>query len=320
LGLVDLRQGSSDIFSVSDHRQCDIGNTFPAPNVGLLSFQTRTEYMRIAYLPLNTYPEAAPDRAILAAVSFATALRCGLQVSTFAVDVPKTASPIGGFLINVEGMAHAVEERSKAECARLQTLIKGAARPELDLSIANHNAVLGAAIGAAATEARYFDLALLPMDAETVSAQEMAQSLVFGAGVPVILVPPATQAGSVNHIAIAWDGSRVAARALCDALPLLSAGGRISVVTVQDEKLLSGSGIAQTLAASLQRRGYAAEPVNITLDGRTIATALQDLALSAGVQLLAMGGFGHSRLRDFILGGATKDVLSDPRLAVLLSH
>jgi len=276
--------------------------------------------MRIAYLPLNTYPEAAPDQAVLAAVGFATALGCGLQVSTFAVDVPKTASPIGGFLINVEGMARVAEERSKAECARLQTLIKGAARPELNLSITNHKSVLGAAFGAATTEARYFDLALLAWDAEAMSAQDMAQSLVFGAGVPVILVPPSTKGGSVDHIAIAWDGSRVAARALHDALPLLSAGGRVSVVTVEDEKSLSGFGIARTLADSLQRRGYPAEAVNITLDGKTIATALQDAALSGGAQLLAMGGFGHSRLRDFILGGATKGVFSDLRLAVLLSH
>ena len=275
---------------------------------------------RIAYLPLNTYPEAAPDPAILAAVGFAASLGCGLHVSTFAVDVPQTASPISGFFINVEGMARAAEDRSKAECERLQTLIKGVARPELNLSIGNHTVVLGAALDAATAEARYFDLALLPWSAETHVAQDMAQSLVFGAGVPVILVPPSTATGSVDHIAIAWDGSRVAARALCDALPLLAAGGRVSAVTVQGEKALSGSSIAQTLASSLERRGYTANAVNISLDGKPIATALQDAAIAEGAQLLAMGGFGHSRLRDFILGGATKGVFSDLRLAVLLSH
>ena len=275
---------------------------------------------RIAYLPLNTYPEAAPDPAILAAVGVAASLGCGLHVSTFAVDVPPTASPIGGFLINVEGMARAAEERSIAECARLQNLIKTGAGPKLNLSIDSHTVVLGAALDAATTEARTFDLALLPWSAETHTAQDMAQSLVFGAGVPVILVPPSSTAGAVNHIAIAWDGSRVAARALCDALPLLAANGRISVVTVQGEKSLSGSSLAQTLRASLERRGYNAMASNITLEGRTIAKALQDAALSEGAQLLAMGGFGHSRLRDFILGGATKGVFSDLRLPVLLSH
>lgn len=275
---------------------------------------------RIAYLPLNTYPEAAPDPAILAAVGFATSLGCGLHVSTFAVEIPQTSSAISGFLIDVEGLARATEKRSKAECGRLQALIKGATRPELNLSIGNHTVVLGAALGAAAAEARTFDLALLPWSAETLSAQDMAQSLVFGAGVPVILVPPSTAAGTVSHIAIAWDGSRVAARALCDALPLLAAGGRVTVVTVQGEKPLSGSNIAQILTASLERRGYSATAIDITLDGRTIAKALQDTALSEGVQLLAMGGFGHSRLRDFILGGTTTGVFSDLRLAVLLSH
>ena len=78
---------------------------------------------RIAYLPLNTYPEVAPDPAILAALGFADSLGCALHVSTFAVDVPQTASPISGFIINVEGLARATEDRSKSECERLEALI-----------------------------------------------------------------------------------------------------------------------------------------------------------------------------------------------------
>lgn len=275
---------------------------------------------RIAYLPLNTYPEAAPDSAILAAVGFAASLNCGLHASTFGVTIPQAASPLAGFLLDVEGMAHAAEERSKSECERLEMLIMGASSSELNISIGKHTVPLGASLDAATVEARNYDLALLPWLAEPLSAQDMAQSLLFGSGVPVILVPPQTAADSIDHIAIAWDGSRVATRAMCDALPLLAAGGHISVLTVEGDKSLSGSSVAQTLAASLERRGYAAKAVNITLDGRTIATALQDAALSEGAQLMAMGGFGHSRLRDFILGGATKGVLSDLRLAVLLSH
>lgn len=275
---------------------------------------------RIAYLPLNTYPEAAPDPAVLAAVGVAASLGCGLQVSTFAVDIPTTASPIGGFFINVEGMARTAEERSMADCARLQALVKGAAGPELSASLLSRRVVLGAALDAAATEARTYDLALLPWSADTLSAQDMAQALVFGAGVPVILVPASASVASVNHIAIAWDGSRVAARALCDALPLLTAGGQVTVITVQDEKELGASGIAQTLVAALDRRGHVAKAADITLEGRPIATALQDTALANGAQLLAMGGFGHSRLRDFILGGATKGVFADLRLPVLLAH
>lgn len=275
---------------------------------------------RIAYMPLNTYPEAAPDAAVLASVGFAAALGCGLHVSTFAVDIPPVASPVGGFLINVDGMARAAEDHSKAECERLKALIEGVAKSRPETQIVNHRLVLGAALGAAASEARYFDLALLPWAAETLSAQDLAQSLVFESGVPVILVPPSTITGPVDHVAIAWDESRVAARALGDALRILPAGGKVSVVTAHDEKALNGNGLAQTLASSLDLRGYQANAVDLTLDGRSIATALQEAALAEGAQLLAMGGFGHSRLRDFILGGATKGVLADLRLPVLLSH
>lgn len=275
---------------------------------------------RIAYLPLNTYPEAAPDPAILATIGFAGGLGCALHVATYAVDVPQTVSPIHGYFINVEGMARAAEDRSIAESARLLALITGAVPPALTAVTASHTVVLGAAPTAAATEARLFDLVLLPWSADTLSARDMAEVLVFDAGVPVIMVPPTARATAIEHIAIAWDGSRVAARALSDVLPLLAAGGRISVLTVQDDKLLGGPAMAQTLAAALERRGYAARAVNITLAGRPIATALQDAAVTEGAQLLAMGGFGHSRLRDFILGGATKGVLADLRMPVLLSH
>jgi len=126
--------------------------------------------------------------------------------------------------------------------------------------------------------------------------------------------------GPLDHVAIAWDESRVAACALGDVLRILPAGGKVSVVTVHEEKALNGTGLAQNLASSLDLRGYEASAVDLTLDGRNIATALQEAALAEGAQLLAMGGFGHSRLRDFILGGATKGVLADLRLPVLLSH
>lgn len=275
---------------------------------------------RIAYLPLNTYPEAVPDAAVLAAVGLAASLGCGLHVSTFAVEVPKAVSPISGILLNVEAMAQAAEDHSKAECDRLEAVVRGAAGPNLDVSLVNQKVILGAALDAAATEARFFDLVLLPWAADTVSAQDLAKAVVFGAGVPAIIVPQSTHVGSVDHLAIAWDGSRTAARALFDALPLLSVGGRVSVVTVHGEKQLGGGGIAQALVASLERRGYNAKAVDIALEGRAIAQALQDAALSEGAQLMAMGGFGHSRLRDFILGGATMGVFSDLRIAVLLSH
>jgi len=275
---------------------------------------------RIAYMPLASYPEALDDVSIIAATRFTASFDCTLHVSTFSVDIPQVSSPLLGLLIDIPGLVYTAEEKSKTECHRLQSLVQHAASPRLQVQCVHREVLLSAGLESAAREARHFDLAVLPWSGETVLAQDMAEAVLFGSGRPTILVPPSAGPVTLDHIAIAWDSSRVAARALGDALPMLAEGGRVSVLTVQDEKPLSGSNLASSLASFLEIRGFTAVPIAITLGKRTIAEALQATAMSEGAQMLAMGGFGHSRLRDFVLGGATKGVLSDLRLPVLLSH
>ncbi len=278
---------------------------------------TRT---RIAYMPLATYPEAIADEAISAAAAFATPLRCTLSVTTFAVSLPQRSSGLGDLLIDIPALVHSAEEKSRAECHRLEDLVRGVVASSVNVHCATRKVAWGAVLEDAAEEARYFDFTLLPWSGDTVAAQDMAQAVIFGSGRPAILVPSVVPAASLDHIAIAWDGSRVAARALGDAMPFLAEGGRISVLTVRDEKPLSGPDLAGALASSLVKRGLNAAPVETALGGRNIAEALQDIAQSNGAQLLAMGGFGHSRIRDFVLGGATKGILTQLRLPILLSH
>jgi nucleotide-binding universal stress UspA family protein len=275
---------------------------------------------RIAYMPLATYPEAVADNAIQAAVAFTGALGCALHVSAFTVDIPPISSPLGGILLDVPGLVRAAETKSRAEGQRLHELVSSAAGPGLKVLSLSQEVVLGTAQDVAAAEARYYDLAVLPWSAEMMSAQEMTKALVFGSGRPTIIVPPSYRAAELRHIAIAWDASRVAARALGDALALLADGARVSVLTVRDEKPLSGPGIAEALTAALEKRGITAKPIDIALGGRSISQALQDAAIADGAQLLAMGGFGHSRIRDFVLGGATKGILGQLRLPTLLAH
>ena len=279
-------------------------------------------YDRVAYMPLITYPEAIADDSIRAAVAFAGSLGWAISVTAFAVDLPRVTSGLGDLLIDIPGLVHSAEEKSRAECRRLEGFVHEAAasQPELGMHFTTRKVEWGAAPADVATEARYFDLSLLPWSDKTALAQEVAEAVVFGSGRPAILVPPSTRISSLEHIAIAWDGSRVAARALGDALPLLAEGGLISVLTVRDEKPLRGPDLAEDLASALARRGFNAKAVETALGKRTIAEALQDTALSAGAQLLAMGGFGHSRVRDFVLGGATRGIMTRLQVPVLLSH
>lgn len=276
--------------------------------------------VRLASMSLATYPEPVADDAIRAAVGFASALDCALDVTTFSVEIPQVRSPLGTLLIDIPALVRAAEEKSRVQCRRLRGLVQDAATPGLALTPEGRRVTLGAVFDAAVAHARLADLALLPWSGDGVAARDMIESVVFDSGRPTIIVPAAARPTPLDHVAIAWDASRVAARALGDVLPLLAEGGRVSVLTVEDEKPLSGPGLAEALAEALAKRGYGAEPVAITLAGRPIAAALQESAVAAGARLLAMGGFGHSRLRDFVLGGATQGILADLRLPVLLSH
>jgi nucleotide-binding universal stress UspA family protein len=275
---------------------------------------------RLAYMPLDTYPEAVADESILAAVRFASSLEHKLHVETFAVEIPQLTSPLGGFLIDIPGLVHAAEDKSRAECRRLQDLVQRAAGAGPAVSVTNREVVLGGALNTAAVQARYFDLTLIPWAADSAAVRDMAQSVVFESGRPAILVPSSAGSARIDHIAIAWDGSRVAARALHDALELLPVHGRVTVMTVNDEKQLSQKGLSGILVTWLSKRGIDANALDITVGERDIANALQDAAIAQGTQLMAMGGFGHSRLRDFILGGATKGIMSQLKLPALLSH
>jgi nucleotide-binding universal stress UspA family protein len=277
-------------------------------------------HTKTAYLALSSYPEAPPDDSVLAAVNFIASMECGLHVTTFSVDIPQLYSPMGGLLLDVPALVRGAEEKSKAECRRLESLVQEAAGAGLKVRCRSREVVLGAALDAAAAEARYYEFSVLPWSSETLLTRDMSTSVVFGSGRPTILVPPLAGAAAIHHIAIAWDGSRVAARALWDALAFLPKDGQLSVLTIRDEKPLSGPDLAGSLAASLHERGYNAKPLGIALGGRTISEALQASALEAGAQLLAMGGFGHSRVRDFVLGGATKGILNNLRMPILLSH
>ncbi len=275
---------------------------------------------RLAYMPLDTYPEAVTDESILAAVRFASSLEHKLHVETFAVEIPQMTSPLGGFLIDIPGLVHAAEDKSRTECRRLQDLVRGTAGSDAAVNITNREVVLGGALNTAAVQARYFDLTLLPWAAGSAAVRDMVQSVVFESGRPAILVPPSASFARTDHIAIAWDGSRVAARALHDALQLLPLDGRMTVMTVEDEKPLAQEGLAGVLVSWLAKRDIEASATEIKVGKKSIGDALQDAAISEGAQLMAMGGFGHSRLRDFVLGGATTGIMNQLKVPTLLSH
>ncbi|WP_395589339.1 universal stress protein [Pseudomonas sp. TR47] len=273
----------------------------------------------LAYMPLITYPDVLPEDAVAAGVQLAIALGYDLHVMTFSVRIPYLSPSVGSTLLNIPEMIRTTESNSRSQCKALQAMVSGLEHGQSSVEFSTREVVPGLTGTAAAEASRYFDLAILPWAVDKPVIQELAESVIFGAGRPCVLVP-SLPIQPVRHMALAWDGSRVVARALADASNLISSDMLITVLTVQGEKPLEHGAIAQDMAHALQHRGLNARPLSVKLAGRAIAECLQQEALTAGADLLVMGGFGHSRLKEFILGGATHGVLQALQMPVLLSH
>lgn len=272
------------------------------------------------FLPLATYPEALSDAAVANAVAIAA--RCGAELHALAVNpsIPPVSNALSKLLLDTPQMIRDAEASSRRRGQELLTLAKEkGGEAGIAVSAAETAAALAAIGETASQKARYYDLALLGLDAGNDASRMVAEAVLFGSGRPAIVLP-ARMSSPTGHVAIAWDGSRVAARAVADAKPFLEKASKISVITVVDEKQLQEADAAERLAAGLRERGLAAEAVACRIGDAAIGIALQDKAISLGADLLVMGAYGHSRIRDFVLGGATNGVLSDVRMPVLLSH
>lgn len=272
-------------------------------------------------VPLVTYPDANSDKVTSNAIAIAKHLDANVHALALNVDIPNVSSVLSGVLLDVPGMIRKAEADSQ-NCGRALLAGMTTRAAEAGVAVRTGEIATGPAEfgNAAALEARYHDLSLIGWERGNQSVRMVAEAVVFGSGRPVVLLPDVADVGPVDRVMIAWDGSRAAARALADARPFLKRAEWISVVTVLDEKPIHEKESGERLASNLKRRGFAAEAISIHAEDCPMGETLQSHALAAGAKLLVMGGYGHSRIRDFVLGGATEFVLDDLRLPVLVSH
>jgi len=181
-------------------------------------------------------------------------------------------------------------------------------------------------VGQVATSvARASDLTIVsqedPNDRAYSTPATLPEDLVFSAGRPILVLPHAGARGPIRHILIGWNGSREAARAVQDALPLIRRAEKVTVMSVTargaaDPLDLPGADICATLA----RHGVEVQAVRAAATGTEPGEMLLSQAASGGADMIVMGAYGRSRLREFILGGATRSVLQGMTVPVLLSQ
>jgi nucleotide-binding universal stress UspA family protein len=172
------------------------------------------------------------------------------------------------------------------------------------------------------TLARLYDLTVVLQpdpDYDTFD-NTVPQEILFQSGGPVVFIPY-THKGPFEpkHIGIAWDGSRLAARALRDAAPFLARAQSVTIISI-NEKELTADVSAATLKSHLARHGLPASIVRMDAGRTDIQPIILSIAADAGLDLIVMGGYGHSRLNERILGGVTRGMLESMTVPTLMSH
>ncbi|MGE0628572.1 MAG: universal stress protein [Hyphomicrobiaceae bacterium] len=152
---------------------------------------------------------------------------------------------------------------------------------------------------------------------------DIPQNLIMESGRPVLLIPYAGTFKTIGRrVVLAWNDSRESARAAFDALPLMTADTEADVVWFSPGQTASSTAKASTeaMAATLERHGIKANARQSFASDIAVGSEMLNHAADSGADLLVMGCYGHSRLREMLLGGATREILGSMTIPVLMSH
>ncbi len=212
------------------------------------------------------------------------------------------------------------EKTVKAAIARFETTAK---RVGVSFESRSVNASIAGAAERLGRLGRRFDLVVVgqPDRDKSAPVEVVDEGVLFESGRPVIFVPYIQRGGlKLDHVMVCWDGSRAAARAVADSLPFLQKAKQVEIVIVasksgkQDE--VPGADLGQHLA----RHGLKVDVKRITSPDIDVTSTILSYAADSSADMIVMGGYGHSRFREFILGGVTRGILETMTIPALMSH
>jgi nucleotide-binding universal stress UspA family protein len=269
---------------------------------------------------VNLSSRAAQDFAADYATSIAATFGAHVAGIAFLYEPVIPDGTLGGIPVDLIELQR--EENSKAANAavgRFEAATKTA-------GVSAETRVLDATLGGAAALfgqiARRFDVAVVGQAQREHGASEelMIEGALFESGRPVVVVPYIQKQGlTLDRVLACWDGGRMSARAIADAMPFLERAKAVDIVIVAEERKndeITGANMTEHLA----RHGVTANVKRIARGDLAIADVILDYAADSGADFMVMGGYGHSRLREFILGGVTRGILGSMTVPVLMSH
>jgi len=272
----------------------------------------------VFHLTVGTTRDAATDYAL----SVAEAFGAHLAGVAFAYEPVLPATMMGGGLPVdfIEAQRAAAEQAAGVAIAKLDVAARRA-------GISVESRLISTSLAGAADLfghiARRFDLSIVGQaDPDALGPQELIiEAALFQSGRPILVVPYIQKSGlTLERVLVCWDASRNAARAIADAMPFLARAKAIDVVVVATERLKSDELPGADIAHHLARHNLKIELKRIVSGGTDVASTILSYAADTSADFIVMGGYGHSRLREFVLGGATRGILSSMTVPALMSH
>jgi len=261
--------------------------------------------------------DPAGEYAVSAAEAFGAHL-LAIAVSYEAV-IPGTL--LGGIPPEIiESQRVESDKKARAAIARFEKVSKRT-------GISAETYIMSASVAGAADQigriARRFDLVVVGQPERTKSLPDevVDEGVLFGSGRPVVIVPFIHKGGmNLSRVMVCWDGSRAAARAVADAMPFLQKAKQVEIVIISEKEgnkdQIPGADLGQHLA----RHGLKVDVKRIISPDVDVPSTILSHAADSSADLIVMGGYGHSRLREFVLGGATRGLLESMTVPVLMSH
>ncbi|MCW6508246.1 universal stress protein [Lichenifustis flavocetrariae] len=276
----------------------------------------------MTYSTVMTHMDVGSENSGVLRVTTALAKRFGAGVIGIAACQPIQMVYGDGYVAGdmiQENLAEIALEMKEAE-ARFRSALTGKAAP-LQWRSVNASVQLSDFV---VREARAADLIITGPDlgwsAFDASRRVVISDVVLQAGRPVLIVPPGAEDLRLERVVIAWKDTREARRAIVDALPMLKMAGQVIVleITVEDDTK-DAPGRLDDITAWLHRHGVASTYDVVASIGDD-AAQLNGLAEAQSADLMVAGAYGHGRLREWVLGGVTRNLLSHPSRCTLVSH
>jgi nucleotide-binding universal stress UspA family protein len=261
------------------------------------------------------------DAAVRYAVSIGETFEARVAGTAFAFDPVLPTAMMGGISADLIETQRAENERTARALAASFDKAANAAGISAETRVLS-----GTLAGAAETFAqlaRRFDISVVAQaDPDKLGAEDLiAEAALFNSGRPVIIVPYIQRGGiTLERALVCWDGGRTAARAIGDAMVFLERAKAVEVLIVADDPPKSDEAPGADIGEHLARHNIKVEVRRIQRGDIDVASAILSYVADNGADFIVMGGYGHSRLREFILGGVTRSMLQSMTVPVLMSH